>query len=545
MTSRTKRSEIMLEKMASRLGMTEKGKCWVTAALDPFHDNPINLEGFPDGATGNSIVQLFKLTATVAAPSGVTGSASWDCHIFDLPWTQAPQVPFTSVVSAGGNNNGQLLNGLAGQIVKTAASQVRPINPYGLNIWTGITGAQMSFAGMGYNIFNSATNYGVQNLQLSSLATLGKHRVIAKAFEVHNTSAELYKGGTICAYRQPTPDVLSGSTYNYIDLNGSTTSINAQLPVDTVVMESPPASISSALLLPGSKQWEAKDGLYSVSALHSTEVPPHWGQLINPLVTDYTTLNQGVVGVKSLYSNSVSYQTPSGTTVNLPVMSSLNFSQFDFNGCYITGLTSQSTLQVNWNVYVQRFPTNDDIDLVVLANPSPERDNVALDFYTHAVQNLPVGVPVGANGLGDWFRDALATASDFIAPVLSAIPHPYAQGASAIIRGASGIANKLIPAEDGAASLPSPYQTARRAEVAVIPRVIQESARERVAYRQRKAADLAYVRGQIRARNSQAVMNRRPVSRLGRRNMNFKGRSEAAVRPNRVIKKKGGIAFVV
>jgi hypothetical protein len=32
------------------------------------------------------------------------------------------------------------------------------------------------------------------------------------------------------------------------------------------------------------------------------------------------------------------------------------------------------------------------------------------------------------NGLGDWFRDAINTASNIVSPVMSMIPHPVAQG---------------------------------------------------------------------------------------------------------------------
>jgi len=51
------------------------------------------------------------------------------------------------------------------------------------------------------------------------------------------------------------------------------------------------------------------------------------------------------------------------------------------------------------------------------------------------------------NGLGEWFSDAVSAASDFLSPVLSAIPHPMAQGASAALRGGSGVLKKVMGSE--------------------------------------------------------------------------------------------------
>jgi len=84
-------------------------------------------------------------------------------------------------------------------------------------------------------------------------------------------------------------------------------------------------------------------------------------------------------------------------------------------------------------VYIERFPTQDDLDLIVSAKRSPEYDIKALEAYSIISQSLPVGVPFSENGLGDWFKSAVNAASEYISPVLKMIPHPYAQlGANAI-----------------------------------------------------------------------------------------------------------------
>jgi len=49
----------------------------------------------------------------------------------------------------------------------------------------------------------------------------------------------------------------------------------------------------------------------------------------------------------------------------------LQMTQFDMTGALFTGLTPQSTLTINWNIVVERFPSNQDLDLVVLAVEPP------------------------------------------------------------------------------------------------------------------------------------------------------------------------------
>jgi len=46
------------------------------------------------------------------------------------------------------------------------------------------------------------------------------------------------------------------------------------------------------------------------------------------------------------------------------------------------------------------------------------------------VRHLPPGVMVGDNDTGSWFADLIQTGAEYIAPLLKAVPHPYAQGIS-------------------------------------------------------------------------------------------------------------------
>jgi len=116
---------------------------------------------------------------------------------------------------------------------------------------------------------------------------------------------------------------------------------------------------------------------------------------------------------------------------------------FNHSGAYFTGLSNSTTLQLNATYYIERFPTQQDSALVVLARNSCHGDHIALDLYSEIIKEMPVGVPQRMNGLGEWFADAVSTATDFISPVLSAIPLPMAQAAGAGLKTVGNIAKSL------------------------------------------------------------------------------------------------------
>jgi len=227
------------------------------------------------------------------------------------------------------------------------------------------------------------------------------------------------------------------------------------------------------LLLEGSKQWKAKEGCYVVSALNSMELPtgntactvamkldPSDPSFI-PGVSDYT------LTAPSISSNVNIPPTLPTNTLGLYQSPSTQCTKFNFAGAYFEGLSNTTTLTLNATYIIERFPSQLDTDLVVLATPSARFDPQALDLYSEIIRSMPVGVPQRMNGLGDWFAEAVSTASDFIAPVLSAIPLPMAQMASKAVSTAGGIAKKLAPSKPMQQSGPgSTYNAAGNQSVA-------------------------------------------------------------------------------
>jgi len=481
MSSKALRSEQMLKKLGDRLGMTEAGRNWVTLALDPFHDNPVRLDGYPDGSTGNSICQVIKQTMTISAPSGVVSSnKTWDCSIID--WPHVVNANVQQAFNDGGVDPPSNCN------IYQTASPSGAAATGGIMVYAAPSGTQLSPSQVGLNV-----NVTTSQLTLPNTYTVGSHRIISKAFEVHNTSATLYKGGSVLTWRSPVPSTDSTHVFQHVSHTGAT--VNSSLPLRTLLYEGPPATTAAALRLPQSKQWSAEDGCYVTSALHSTVLGVENGEPVAIYLSDHTSSpGQPMVTTVGFLSSTVL----SGSSV--PVVSVNKISEFDLCGAYFTGLTAQTTLTLNWNVIVERFPSNDDLELVVLANPSPELDEVALKFYSHAMQQLPTGVPVKANGFGDWFKDVVGTASDFIAPVLSAIPHPGAQALGMGIKVANAGLNPSRSPPQGAAAMMSPYQSVSAAST--IRKVVNQETKARNANVKAKNALVRAKNEEIRARKA-------------------------------------------
>jgi len=284
----------------------------------------------------------------------------------------------------------------------------------------------------------------------------GEHRIIAKGFEVINTTSDLNIQGLVTCYRQPCPPIDSAKSNVFVDQGVSTANTYKFGCIDMLQTAMPPLSTAEALLLDGTKQWKAKEGAYVVPTLSSDELPPGLNQVApvlklsasDPLyVTPPTNGISYAVGLPAnggQVPSAFSY-TPASLEVLRPVQGGPAwFHNFNQAGAYFTGLSASTTLTLNAIYYIERFPTQQDSDLVVLARHSCREDCVARDLYSEIIREMPVGVPQRMNGMGDWFADAVSSAADFISPVLSAIPLPMAQMASKAIGTAGSIAKNIM-----------------------------------------------------------------------------------------------------
>lgn len=402
MAARVNRGEALLAKVGSRLGMTEKGREWLIGALDPFHDTPLDVCGFPDGNKNPVCVQIVRAGFNLACPTAIT-AGTWDCNIISTPWAKS-NISFNASAKQGGTNS------------NPTNEVYTNINNGNQNVVMGGVIAQSVNTGTSFNpaqAFPNGTNNVVQSLAIPDQYMIGNSRIIGKAFEIHNTTSDLNRQGMLTTYTIPVGNFTSGYDCITNTFNGTTFINAANADVYTVPMW--PQSQAAALLIPSSRQWTAEQGCYTVHRLDTAYVPAsEQGYGIQPFV------DGGDVSNATLNLFPQSHQ--SALFANNFVQNNVFWDNFDMRGTMLTGLSLQTTLTVNITWIIERQPDPTIADLVVLARSPPERDPVALDLYTHISDHLPSSVPVNENGLGDWFMDALSTAADFVAPMASAIP---------------------------------------------------------------------------------------------------------------------------
>jgi len=407
-----KHSESKLASFARAAHINKDAEQWLLNCIDPCHDRLTKLEGYPDDNQSASVVQRVKQAYTIKAPANITGTALWDLQIVNTPFlTNIPAVsslltPISNVAGVRVLSSNQLTQdlsftatvaygGLMFQAVPSAA---------GFDLIT-ISTAQA--AGTGYSIANN----------LPSIYTQGPSRVIANAFEACNTTAELTVQGSVACYRQPVQDFECATTMNWISTSSSSSTEALSLcPASFLPVPAPPNDLAQAMLLPGTKQWKAKEGVYVVSALNTDLLEAQSTNFVQPLI-QYNPSDQTDPQLYSPlpFNTGVAIGT-SGCAIT--AFKPQYWTNFDQSGCIWTGLSANTTIQVTWVVDVERFPSEQQGDLVVIATPSTVYCPAAIEAYSMMIQDMPVGVTFAENGLGDWFMDAVSSVRDVIVPVL-------------------------------------------------------------------------------------------------------------------------------
>jgi len=426
------RGEKILQRFVNEGKISDCGKDWMLSALDPFHDHQLkNLKGWPDVQTGASVVRLIKQSMSVTAPAGTVGN--WDCHIVQWPWLTASNT-FT------GAGNYASMNRLGQNIMLPTALPVPN---------AAVGGLQAYFVPAGANLDIRQPLGGTQGigiLEVDPSFTKGVTRLIGMGFEVHNTTSQLNVQGSVIGYRQMSNE---NQLLQWVEEN-ATTFCGFSGPL----VRYPPVNSASALLLAGSRQWEAKDGIYSVAAFHSTENPATLIAPIAPVITAVAV--DDLEGTFAVSNVNAPFPGPADAN-GYAAMPSFRVHNVHQSGAIFSGLSPQTTLTINWNVYLETFPATDDLEILPLATPSAEFDPEVLDLYSRVSTDLPVAVPVSENGLGDWFYDAALSAARYIGPALSMAPHPILKGVGMAANGLVEYVDKNSGAKGANTSAPNAW----------------------------------------------------------------------------------------
>lgn len=368
-------AETKIDALAKSVGVTYLGDEWLKETLDPYPDEPRKCEGYPDTVNGPSVVQKLKYKQTVTSTGGVV----WDAHVFFDAWDN--NVPMYITNAEGGPN-----------VALSAVGQIASFSTGGLNVLTGPTGTALGLP-----------NYSINLPIPDSYFNNGKTRVIAKAFEVTNTTSILNKQGAVTTYRSPAKKVIRPF---WIQKNLAVPG-NIGNVVNGVIRYLVPSTVTPVLNLDDTEVFSAAEGCYCVSTLSDPVIEPQdYTDSLTPVFSDSSS-TAGQVFAPLISANT------SGNTFNTPGVFP---GKFNLSGAFFTGLSPTTSLEVTVHYLLERFVNENNLDLVVMTSKSPSFDPAALELYSRAAAYLPTGVPVGANADGDWIKNIADVLAGFGVP---------------------------------------------------------------------------------------------------------------------------------
>lgn len=381
--------------------LTPQGKAWLVTAVDPFHDSAVEMRGYPDLDVAPSIVQQVNKSFQVACPTALLGGP-WDCHI--VAWPAALRVVGVPATQYDG------------YIINDASSAAAAFDIGGVTALATATGQPTYMNGTAGGA-TGITNAGFVDTTNPGGGTYmdGTCRVIAYGVEVYNTTATLYKQGQVICYRQPNPVKESAGVSSVGTLGAGFTSYGNW---NTYDIPTPPRTPAEALLLRTSKQWDAAEGGYVVVSMNTLNNYPDEPDAGIIVVMDSPD-SQNTVGTNAVVYNGKRTRVLGATTITEPT--EVQRLPFNTSGLYFSGLSVQTTLTVNVTWYIERFPTPGEGDLVVLSQPSAGWDQMALELYAAGLRDMPAGVMVKENPLGEWFQDVVHNIASAASPVANAL----------------------------------------------------------------------------------------------------------------------------
>lgn len=337
---------------------------------DPFHDHSLIAEGFPDGKAVFSVIRRRNLRKTIACPFVLANGESWDFHVFTTPLHDYESLKIGAVTDGG-------VQDLAAGVVGLG-----PINVicrhYGAN------GAMLNVVVLPWVPPYDVVPQGA-----------AKARTVSLGYEIHDTSPEINKMGSISSYR----------------LNDTVSLLNSRkvgtpnIAFSYTLTPAIPESLNEIVMLPNAKTWELEKGVYSVSL-------PVANNPFEPLAA-----NNLVVRIPSIMNS----QNCAFRDV-LESAAVLSWSQTYCSGSMSSLLTSdQLTYVLDVRQIIELVPLPNST-LLSYASGSPEYNHQFMKLYKALVHTLPCATFVGNNDSGDWFRNIVALVRQIAPLVIQALP---------------------------------------------------------------------------------------------------------------------------
>lgn len=386
------RGEQLLNRAVNAHKVSESGIKAFLAAVDPFHDKPIDgLTGWPDLETAPSVVRHWKSSTTITCQED-GGS------ILVYTWPILNEVPMRTTVRR---------NSVVDKVILQDPSILAPVVIYSYNA------AQSTAASLPLSA--AAATHAVPN----NYFTDGACRLIGMGLEIHDVTAELYKQGTCTTFEIP-QSIADRELIQTVKLDiGAETFLPTCQEICRLIR--PPSNLNEMLKYPSTQQWEAAEGAYTVVPFAGHENPPVFAEYRTPWVDSAPSLGLDIPGNLNTTDCLIGpWATPVPSSADHFVFLANAFSPTNSKGVYLSGLNKNSTFTITSTFYLESFP-NQVSTLLPLARPSAAFDPKALALISTTMQNLPVACRVRDNPMGEWFWSALETAIPVLGSVTSAL----------------------------------------------------------------------------------------------------------------------------
>lgn len=395
-----------LDKLVQKKAVSSLASTWFKNAINPFPDYGTEAAGIPSKSTTQSIVKKVQKTISIQVPP-FASTSPFDVFVCLMPFdaaastaTLTPPGQTTYITTTGG-----VVQGQAG-----------PVNgqlfPAVLSIWSGTTNTTVPGTGVipWDPAFNNATVEFAGLTLADAWVNEGACRIAGIGFEVVNTTPALYVGGTVTTFR-----VESGRQEFNPGLYGgiATATGLARWPnvaQQNVLFSGYPRNATECYRVPGSRIWNAKDGVYAVGSFD--DFSEHFESSDNASLYMATALPINGVSFgmdNTVWGGNINVSAITASQVQSPVV----LTHLDMSGAYFSSLQPQSTLQVTLHAYLEITPTTSSV-LIDFVKPSTPWEPELLQVFSETMCALPPAVPQGENDAQDFFRKVVQIASPML-----------------------------------------------------------------------------------------------------------------------------------
>lgn len=386
--------------MSKDLQIPPQTKEYISLVTDPYHDRNLRVSGFPDGRNVTSVVRRLAFQTTVSCPFAIATGETWDFHIFTTPLHNAVDMFSTSRDGASKNRI----------LITPTTATINTINVFYRHYDNAGAIKAVQFKPLGQPGGSASIDPDKD----------GPGRTVSLAFELHNTTAELYKSGSLTSYRVNALNERCDFIDNYVSATPRNYTCTNILNL--------PDTLEQVNLIPNARTWEASAGIYSVA--------------LPPADNDYTSgiFTNVIMNINRSTSPFYVYGGSLAST-----NSSLNWSPLNCTGVMSSRFSNnEQTFTLDMRQVLEYKPSAVSSTLLPFATTSPDVDTLFLKMYKKMLNRIEPGVPVNFNSAGEWFRRILSLAKEQLPALIHLLPPQYQAAAQAALPIVDKVATTVI-----------------------------------------------------------------------------------------------------